>query len=47
MQFLNGLTALPYIAAPVWSNVSVGMERHPETKLPTRQWLEVEIRFAV
>ncbi|MFT3848568.1 MAG: hypothetical protein QM739_07750 [Propionivibrio sp.] len=47
MQFLNGLSALPYIAAPVWSDVSVGLERHPETKLPVRQWLEVEIRFAV
>lgn len=47
MQFLNGLTALPYVAAPVWSDISVGVERHPETKQPVRQWLEVEIRFAV
>jgi hypothetical protein len=47
MQFLNGLTALPYVAAPVWSDISVGVERHPETKQPVRQWLNVEIRFAV
>ena len=47
MQFLFGLTELPYVASPVWSDISVGVERHPETKLPVRQWLEVKIRFAV
>ena len=47
MQFLFGLAELPYVASPVWSDISVGVERHPETKLPIRQWLEVNIRFAV
>ena len=47
MQFLFGLADLPYVAAPVWSDISVGVERHPETKQPVRQWLEVTIRFAV
>ncbi|MDR3220531.1 MAG: hypothetical protein LBU46_00775 [Candidatus Accumulibacter sp.] len=47
MQFLLGLAELPYVAAPVWSEIGVGVERHPQTKAPVRQWLEVTIRFAV
>lgn len=47
MQFLFGLADLPYVASPVWSDISVGVERHPETKQPVRQWLEVTIKFAV
>lgn len=47
MQFLFGLAELPYVASPVWSDIAVGVERHPETKQPVRQWLEVTIRFAV
>ena len=47
MQFLLGLSGLPYVAAPVWSEISVGIERHPQTRAPLRQWLDVTIRFAV
>ena len=47
MQFLLGLSGLPYVAAPVWSEISVGVERHPQTQAPLRQWLDVTIRFAV
>ena len=47
MQFLFGLSELPYVAAPVWSDISVGIERNPQTKMPVRQWLDVTIRFAV
>lgn len=47
MQFLFGLAELPYVAAPVWSDISVGVERNPQTRAPVRQWLEVTIRFAV
>lgn len=47
MQFLNGLTSLPYIAAPVSSQIDVGIERNPETRMPVRQWLDIEITFAV
>ena len=47
MQFLDGLSRLPYVAAPVSSDISVQVERHPETRAPVRQWLDVQIRFAV
>jgi len=35
------------VAAPVSSDISVQVERHPETRAPVRQWLDVQIRFAV
>ncbi|MDD5328498.1 MAG: hypothetical protein PHX38_00705 [Sulfuricella sp.] len=47
MQFLDGLAALPYIAAPVWSDITVKMERNPETQAPAKQWLEIVIKLAV
>lgn len=47
MQFLDGLADLPYVAAPVSSDISVKVERNPQTGAPLRQWLEVQIRFAV
>lgn len=47
MQFLDGLSRLPYVAAPVGSDISVQIERHPETRAVIRQWLDVQIRFAV
>lgn len=47
MQFLDGLANLPYVAAPVSSDISVQVERHPDTKAIIRQWLEVQIKFAV
>lgn len=47
MQFLLGLSDLPYVAAPVWSDISIGSDINPKTQLPTRQWLNVTIRFAV
>ncbi|KAB2921540.1 MAG: hypothetical protein F9K30_14220 [Dechloromonas sp.] len=47
MQFLDGLRDLPFIAAPVACNIQVRVERHPKTRLPVRQWLEVQIKFAV
>lgn len=47
MQFLDGLSSLPYVAAPVSSEISVQVERHPETKAILRQWLDVQIKFAV
>lgn len=47
MQFLDGLSGLPYVAAPVSSEISVQVERHPETKAIIRQWLDVQIKFAV
>jgi len=47
MQFLDGLQALPYIAAPVGCNIVVRVENDPKTKLPVRQWLEVQIKFVV
>jgi hypothetical protein len=47
MQFLDGLARLPYVAAPVSSEISVQVERHPETQAIIRQWLDVQIKFAV
>lgn len=47
MQFLDGLSRLPYVAAPVSSDISVQIERHPETRTPVRQWLDVQIKLAV
>lgn len=47
MQFLDGLNQLPYVAAPVGSDIEVEVERHPQTKAPVRQWLDVRIKFAV
>lgn len=47
MQFLDGLARLPYVAAPVSSDISVQVERHPETQAIIRQWLDVQIKFAV
>ena len=47
MQFLFGLSDLPYVAAPVWSDITIGVERNPKTQVPVRQWLEITIRFAV
>ena len=47
MQFLDGLSKLPYVAAPVASSVTVVVERNPQTQAPIRQWLEVRIKFAV
>ena len=47
MQFLDGLNALPYIVAPVASDISVQVERDPATQQPIRQWLDVKIHFAI
>jgi hypothetical protein len=47
MQFLDGLNQLPYVAAPVGSDISVEVERNPQTNTPIRQWLDVRIKFAV
>lgn len=47
MQFLDGLNQLPYVAAPVGSDIKVEVERHPQTNAPVRQWLDVRIKFAV
>jgi type II secretory pathway component PulM len=47
MQFLDGLSQLPYVAAPVGCDISIEVERNPETKAPIRQWLDVRIKFAV
>lgn len=47
MQFLAGLSSLPYVAAPVWSDIAVQVERPAEGRSAGRQWLEVKIRFAV
>lgn len=47
MQFLDGLSQLPYVAAPVASSITVVVERNPQTQAPIRQWLEVRIKFAV
>lgn len=47
MQFLDGLNQLPYVAAPVGSDIKVEVERHPQTQAPVRQWLDVRIKFAV
>lgn len=47
MQFLYGLNELPYVAAPVWTEITVGVERKQADQALTRQWLEVQIRFAV
>lgn len=47
MQFLDGLSQLPFVAAPVASSISVVVERNPQTNAPIRQWLEVRIKFAV
>lgn len=47
MQFLDGLSALPYVAAPVASEISVQIERDPNTNQTLRQWLDVKIKFAI
>lgn len=47
MQFLDGLTQLPYVAAPVGCDIRIEIERNPETQAPIRQWLDVSIKFAV
>ncbi|MFH1659460.1 MAG: hypothetical protein ABIG35_09115 [Pseudomonadota bacterium] len=47
MQFLDGLNQLPYVAAPVGSDIQVEVERDPKTNVPIRQWLDVRIKFAV
>ncbi|MDR2164243.1 MAG: hypothetical protein LBO79_01120 [Zoogloeaceae bacterium] len=53
MQFLDGLGNLTFIAAPVWSNIQVRMDRRRrqdaqgELNATPRQWLEVEIRLAI
>lgn len=47
MQFLDGLVALPYVAAPVGCEITVEVERHPQTNAVLRQWLQVNIKFAV
>jgi hypothetical protein len=54
MRFLDGLGDLPYLAAPVWSDIHVNSEKRPKTtgnNLDTsaskpREWLEVEIHLA-
>ncbi|MDR2624989.1 MAG: hypothetical protein LBC37_01505 [Zoogloeaceae bacterium] len=54
MRFLDGLGDLPYIAAPVWSNIRVNSEKRPKNasnSLDTgsskpREWLEVELHLA-
>lgn len=47
MQFLEGLPQLPYVVAPVASDIVVTIERHPQTQAPLRQWLDVTIKLAV
>jgi hypothetical protein len=47
MQFLDGLQALPFAAAPVGCTIVVHIERDPKTRAPVRQWLDVRIKFAV
>jgi hypothetical protein len=51
MQFLDGLGALTFIAAPVWSDIQVRMDTRPRDILSSsnapKQWLEVEIRLAI
>lgn len=47
MQFLDGLVSLPYVAAPVGCEITVEAERHPQTNAVIRQWLQVNIKFAV
>lgn len=47
MQFLDGLSALPYVAAPVASDIEVEVERDPKTQAPIRQWLRIQIKFAL
>jgi hypothetical protein len=55
MAFLDGLSALPRIAAPVWSDISVkvgNLRRNSESALlgmaeAPKQWLEVEIHLAI
>ncbi|MDR1853635.1 MAG: hypothetical protein LBR05_01865 [Azoarcus sp.] len=54
MEFLDGLTRLSRIAAPVWSDVSVRAEDEAARAANVignpgapRQWLEVEIRLAI
>ncbi|MDR0564956.1 MAG: hypothetical protein LBG78_08510 [Azoarcus sp.] len=45
MQFLDGLSKLAFIAAPVWVDIGVGIEKKDNRAV--RQWLEVEIHLAV
>ncbi|MDR0528997.1 MAG: type II secretion system protein M [Zoogloeaceae bacterium] len=44
IAFLDGLSGLSHVAAPVWSDVSVKSDAAPNS---TRQWLEMEIRLAI
>ena len=47
MQFLDGLNQLPYAASPVACDIRVEIDRNPATGAPSRQWLNVQIKFAV
>ncbi|MDR0440917.1 MAG: hypothetical protein LBI59_08045 [Candidatus Accumulibacter sp.] len=47
MQFLIGLSNLPYVVAPVWSDIRVSEERNAQTNAPARRWLDITLRFAV
>lgn len=47
MQFLDGLADLPYVAAPVGCDIAVEVERHPESQAIVRQWLQINIKFAI
>lgn len=47
MQFLDGLHQLPFVAAPVESHIEVEADLDPKTRVTSRQWLNVRIRFAI
>jgi len=56
MEFLDGLKGLTRVAAPVWSDIQVNAGQAVSTErdgafgnpaTPPKQWLEVEIRFAI
>jgi hypothetical protein len=55
MRFLDGLGSLPYLAAPVWSDIHVNSEKRPKNTgknldsgaSKPREWLEVEIHLAI
>ncbi|MDR0674119.1 MAG: hypothetical protein LBF93_10825 [Zoogloeaceae bacterium] len=47
MRFLDGLGELPYIAAPVWSDIHIGGERRAKPNDNASATLEVEIRLAI
>jgi hypothetical protein len=54
MRFLDGLGDLPYLAAPVWSDIHVNSEKRPKPAGNSldagdgrpREWLEVELHLA-